>query len=291
MWVNARARNDYGLKEGVDYSLFQFPALGMGHDDTSSVDTKELNVTTNGTNPAAADAFLDFIISAEAADILAGLRLRFAEQRREQLAARSGSAGCDRGRRQLQGAVRPRRSASRRSRRRVPGAAAEVPAGSVRRQYRRGDCRDRGQGRRNSTDGRGRRSTVRQARVYASPPPRDCSCATIGESSLAARGLAAQRRAGRVAPHRAGADPVRDRGRLSADRYDPAELLRHQGPGAAEICRLRQLREAVRRSGLPQHADHDPHLHRRHHGHLRRRRLGCSPCSARSRRARRCPSA
>ena len=72
MWVNARARNDYGLKEGVDYSLFQFPALGMGHDDTSSVDTKELNVTTNGTNKAAADAFLDFIISAEAADLMAG---------------------------------------------------------------------------------------------------------------------------------------------------------------------------------------------------------------------------
>ena len=71
MWVNARARNDYGLTEGVDYSLFQFPALGMGHDDTSSVDTKELNVTTNGANPAAADAFLDFVTSAEAASILA----------------------------------------------------------------------------------------------------------------------------------------------------------------------------------------------------------------------------
>jgi ABC-type glycerol-3-phosphate transport system substrate-binding protein len=72
MWVNARARNDYGLKEGVDYSLFQFPTLGMGHDDTSSVDTKELNATTNGANKAAADAFLDFIISAEAADLMAG---------------------------------------------------------------------------------------------------------------------------------------------------------------------------------------------------------------------------
>ena len=72
MWVNARARNDYGLTEGVDYSLFQFPALGMGHDDTSSVDAKELNVTTNGANPAAADAFLDFIISGEAANLMAG---------------------------------------------------------------------------------------------------------------------------------------------------------------------------------------------------------------------------
>jgi ABC-type glycerol-3-phosphate transport system substrate-binding protein len=72
MWVNARARNDYKLNEGVDYSLFQFPAFGMGHDDTSSVDAKELNVTTNGANPAAADAFVDFMTTKEAADILAG---------------------------------------------------------------------------------------------------------------------------------------------------------------------------------------------------------------------------
>jgi spermidine/putrescine-binding protein len=72
MWVNARARNDYGLTEGVDYSLFQFPAFGMGYDDTSSVDSKEVSGTTNGANPAAADAFLDFMITKEAADILAG---------------------------------------------------------------------------------------------------------------------------------------------------------------------------------------------------------------------------
>jgi multiple sugar transport system substrate-binding protein len=71
MWVNARARNDYGLTEGVDYSLFQFPALGLGHDDTSSVDSKEVSGTTNGANPAAADAFMAFMISKEAADILA----------------------------------------------------------------------------------------------------------------------------------------------------------------------------------------------------------------------------
>ncbi|WP_417310479.1 extracellular solute-binding protein [Devosia sp.] len=71
MWNNARAKNDYGLTEGVDYNIFQFPALGMGHDDTSSVDTKELNVTANGGNPEAANAFLDFIVSADAAKILA----------------------------------------------------------------------------------------------------------------------------------------------------------------------------------------------------------------------------
>jgi multiple sugar transport system substrate-binding protein len=72
MWVNARARNDYGLTEGTDYSLFQFPALGMGHDDTSSVDAKELNATSNGANPAAADAFMDFMLTKEAADIIEG---------------------------------------------------------------------------------------------------------------------------------------------------------------------------------------------------------------------------
>jgi len=43
----------------------------MGFDDTSSVDAKELNVTANGANPAAADAFLDFIIGPEAATIMA----------------------------------------------------------------------------------------------------------------------------------------------------------------------------------------------------------------------------
>lgn len=71
MWTNAALKNDYALTEGTDYSIFQFPALGMGFDDTSSVDAKELNVTTNGANPAAADAFLDFIISPEASNILA----------------------------------------------------------------------------------------------------------------------------------------------------------------------------------------------------------------------------
>ena len=70
MWTNARLKRDFELEEGVDYSIFQFPALGMGFDDTSSVDSKELVVTTNGNNPDAADAFLDFIISADAANIM-----------------------------------------------------------------------------------------------------------------------------------------------------------------------------------------------------------------------------
>jgi len=71
MWMNARAINDYKLKEGVDYSIFQFPALGLGHDDTSSVDAKEVMVTSNGNNPAAAEAFLTYMVTKDAADILA----------------------------------------------------------------------------------------------------------------------------------------------------------------------------------------------------------------------------
>ncbi|MBU1303999.1 MAG: extracellular solute-binding protein [Alphaproteobacteria bacterium] len=71
MWVNARAKGEYGLTEGVDYSLFQFPSLGLGHDDTSSVDAKELLATSNGANPDAADAFLTYIVSPEATKILA----------------------------------------------------------------------------------------------------------------------------------------------------------------------------------------------------------------------------
>lgn len=71
MWTNSALKNDLGLTEGVDYSIFQFPTLGMGFDDTSSVDAKELNVTTNGANPAAADAFLDFIVGPEASNIMA----------------------------------------------------------------------------------------------------------------------------------------------------------------------------------------------------------------------------
>jgi multiple sugar transport system substrate-binding protein len=71
MWMNARARSDYKLNEGVDYSLFQFPSLGLGHDDTSSVDAKEVVVTANGANPAAADAFVTYMVSKSAADILA----------------------------------------------------------------------------------------------------------------------------------------------------------------------------------------------------------------------------
>ncbi len=71
MWMNARALNDYALTEGVDYSIFQFPSLGLGHDDTSSVDAKELVLTADSANPEAAVAFMDYMLTADATAILA----------------------------------------------------------------------------------------------------------------------------------------------------------------------------------------------------------------------------
>ena len=71
MWNNDRARTVNKLKEGVDYSIQQFPAMGAGYDDVSSVDSKEFSSFTNGANPAAADAFLAWIVTADAANIIA----------------------------------------------------------------------------------------------------------------------------------------------------------------------------------------------------------------------------
>ena len=71
MWVNDRAAGDYGLKQGDDYSITQFPAMGAGHDDVSSVDSKEFSEFANANNPAAADAFLAWLSTKEAADIVA----------------------------------------------------------------------------------------------------------------------------------------------------------------------------------------------------------------------------
>jgi len=71
MWNNDRARTVDKLNEGTDYSIQQFPAMGAGHDDVSSVDSKEFSEFTNGANSAAADAFLAWISTAEAANIIA----------------------------------------------------------------------------------------------------------------------------------------------------------------------------------------------------------------------------
>ena len=71
MWNNDRAQSTDGLKQGTDYAITQFPAMGAGHDDVSSVDTKEFSGLTTGSNPAAADAFLTWITTKDAADIVA----------------------------------------------------------------------------------------------------------------------------------------------------------------------------------------------------------------------------
>ncbi len=84
MWVNNRARSDYGLKEGQDYSLFQFPSMGLGHDDATSVDTKEFVALKSGSNAAAANQFLTWVTGAEAAAIEARGRPRVAVQQGRQ---------------------------------------------------------------------------------------------------------------------------------------------------------------------------------------------------------------
>lgn len=71
MWINARAISQYGLEPGVGFALGKFPALGKGFDDASIVDAKEILATGIGANPEGADQFLDYIVSAEGANIIA----------------------------------------------------------------------------------------------------------------------------------------------------------------------------------------------------------------------------
>lgn len=71
MWVNNMAQADYKLNQGVDYSYFQFPAMGAGHDDATVVDAKEYVALASGDNPKAADAFLAWLGTAPAANLVA----------------------------------------------------------------------------------------------------------------------------------------------------------------------------------------------------------------------------
>lgn len=73
MWINARAISQYHLKPGTDFGLGKFPALGHGFDDASIVDAKEILATKIGNNPEGADLFLDYIVSADGANIIAKL--------------------------------------------------------------------------------------------------------------------------------------------------------------------------------------------------------------------------
>jgi ABC-type glycerol-3-phosphate transport system substrate-binding protein len=70
MWINARARSQYKLTPGKDYAIGKFPALGLGHDDASLVDSKEVLATSIGNNPKGADLFLDYLINGEGASIV-----------------------------------------------------------------------------------------------------------------------------------------------------------------------------------------------------------------------------
>ena len=71
MWNNDRARTVDKLAEGTDYSIQQFPAMGAGHDDVSSVDSKEFSEFANAANAPAADAFLGWLSTADAANVIA----------------------------------------------------------------------------------------------------------------------------------------------------------------------------------------------------------------------------
>lgn len=71
MWISNRAVETYKLDDKADFGLFQFPAMGRGHDNASSLDSKEIVSLASGRNSEAADAFLDFMVGKEAATILA----------------------------------------------------------------------------------------------------------------------------------------------------------------------------------------------------------------------------
>lgn len=71
MWINARAISQYHLKPGTDFALGKFPALGRGFDNASIIDAKEMLATGIGNNPAGADMFLDYVLSAEGANTIA----------------------------------------------------------------------------------------------------------------------------------------------------------------------------------------------------------------------------
>lgn len=71
MWLNTRAKQEYGNAPGEDYNIFQFPAIGMGHDDESMVDAKELNILSTVKNVEGSNAFLSYMLTADAATIMA----------------------------------------------------------------------------------------------------------------------------------------------------------------------------------------------------------------------------
>ena len=71
MWNVGTTETNDGLKQGTDFSIQQFPAMGAGNDEVSSVDSREFSGLTVGANQPAADAFLAWISSADAANVIA----------------------------------------------------------------------------------------------------------------------------------------------------------------------------------------------------------------------------
>lgn len=71
MWLNTRAKQEYGDTPGEDFNIFQFPALGAGHDNVSMVDAKEFNILSTVKNPEAAAGFIAYMLTEDAAAIMA----------------------------------------------------------------------------------------------------------------------------------------------------------------------------------------------------------------------------
>jgi multiple sugar transport system substrate-binding protein len=70
-YAAVHAEANFGVKPGTDFNITQFPTMGLGFDDTSVVEAKEFLAGATGSNPDAADAFLEFALSPEASDIYA----------------------------------------------------------------------------------------------------------------------------------------------------------------------------------------------------------------------------
>lgn len=71
MWISNRATEVYKLTPDTDFGFATFPSLGMGHDNASNLDSKEIVSFASGANSEAADAFLDFMLSPEVGKIYA----------------------------------------------------------------------------------------------------------------------------------------------------------------------------------------------------------------------------
>jgi ABC-type Fe3+ transport system substrate-binding protein len=70
-YATVYAHQNFNITEGKDFNAVQFPSMGLGHDDTSVVEAKEMLSINTGKNQAAADEFLNFLVGPEASNIYA----------------------------------------------------------------------------------------------------------------------------------------------------------------------------------------------------------------------------